>query len=74
MAYIPTHKAESTYTDTPSKDKKEVQAFLGIINSSCKFSPNTADPCESLINLMSAKTEWTWKATYEKMFHKAKQT
>ena len=27
---------------------------------------------ESLRNLMIAKTEWTWNATYQKMFDKAK--
>ena len=31
-----------------------------------------AEVCESLRKLMSAKTEWTWNATYQKMFNKAK--
>ena len=31
-----------------------------------------AEVCESLRKLMSAKTEWTWNATYHKMFNKAK--
>ena len=56
----------------PSKTKKELQTFLGIINYLGKFSPSTADTCISLRKLTSAKTEWTWNATYQKMFKKAK--
>ena len=50
-------------TEMPSpKAKKEVQVFLGIINYLSKFSPSTANICESLRQLTSNKTEWTWNA------------
>ena len=56
----------------PPKTKRELQAFLRIFNYLGKFSPSTADTCESLRKLTSTKTEWTWNATYQKMFNKAK--
>ena len=31
-----------------------------------------ADVCESCRKLISAKPEWTWSTTYQKMFDKAK--
>ena len=46
----------------PPKTKRELQAFLGIINYLGKFSPATADVCKSLRKLTSDKTEWTWNA------------
>ena len=52
--------------------KKELQAFLGIINYLGKFSPRTVEVCELLRKLTSAKVEWTWNATYQKMFKEAK--
>ena len=54
------------------KTKKEPQAFLGIINYLNKFSPSTDNVCESLRKLTSSKTEWSWNATYQKLFDKAK--
>ena len=57
---------------SPPKTKKELQAFLGIINYLSTFSPSTASICESLRQLTSSKTEWTWNATYQKLFDKAK--
>ena len=65
-------KAESTDGDVPPMTEKEFQAFLGIINYLGKFSSSTADVCKSLRNLMSAKTEWTWNGSYQKIFNKAK--
>ena len=49
--------------------KKELKAFLGIIKYLSKFSPSNA---ESLRQPTSRKTKWTWNATYEKLFDKAK--
>ena len=54
------------------KIKKELQAFLGITNYLSKYFPSTASVCESLRQLMLSKTEWTWNATYQKLFDKAK--
>ena len=39
---------------TATNNKKELQAFLGIINYVGKFSPGTADVCNPLHKLMSS--------------------
>ena len=54
------------------KNKKELQAFLGIINYLGKFSPDTGEVCEPLCKLTSSKTTWTWNASYQQLFDKAK--
>ena len=54
------------------KNKKELQAFLGIINYHGKFSPGTADICNPLHKLTSSKVTWTWNASYQALFYKAK--
>ena len=54
------------------KSKKELQDFLGIINYLGKFSPGTADICDPLHKLMSSKVTWTWNASYQELFDKAK--
>ena len=72
MAYNPTHENWKLLQGCPSKMKKELQAFIGIINYLGKFSPSTADMFGSLRKLMSVKTEWAWNATNQKMFNQAK--
>ena len=54
------------------KNKKELQAFLDIINYLSKFSPDTSEVCEPLRKLMSCKAMWTWDASYQQWFEKAK--
>ena len=56
----------------PQKMKKELQAFLVIINHLSKFCPSTAEICKYLRQLTSSKTGWNWNATYQKLFAKAK--
>ena len=51
--------------------KKELQAFCGIINYLSKFSPSTAEVHDSLRYLTSAKAQWTWNASYQRLFDKA---
>ena len=53
-------------------NKKELQAFLGIINYLGKFSPGTADVCDPLHKLTSSKATLTWNASYQSLFNKAK--
>ena len=53
-------------------NKKELQAFLGIINYLVKFSPGTAGVCDPLYKLTSSKVTWTWNASYQSLFNKAK--
>ena len=55
-----------------SKNKRELQAFLGIINNLGKFSPGMAEVCELLQKLTSSKMTWTWNAPYQQLFNKAK--
>ena len=60
-------------TEMPApKNKNELQAFLGIINYLGKFSPDTAEVCKLLCKLTSCKMRWTWNASYQQMFDKAK--
>ena len=54
------------------KNKKELQAFLGIINYLGKLSPGTADICDPLQKLTLSKVAWTWNASYQQLFAKAK--
>ena len=53
-------------------NKKELQAFLGIINYLGKFSPGTANVCDPLHKLTPSKMTWTWNASYQSLFNKAK--
>ena len=54
------------------KTKKELQAFLGIINYLNKFSPGTLEVCKPCRKLTSSKKTWTWNASYQQLFNKAK--
>ena len=54
------------------KNKKELQAFLGIINYLSKFSPCMSEVCKPLRKLMSSKAMWTWDASYQQRFEKGK--
>ena len=54
------------------KNKKELQAFLGIINYLNKFSPGMLEVCKPLRKLMSSKMTWTWNVSYQQLFDKGK--
>ena len=54
------------------KNKKELQAILDIINCLNKFSPGTLEVCKPLRKLTSSKMTWTWNASYQQLFDKAK--
>ena len=56
---------------TPN-NKKEPQAFLGIINYLSKFCPSSASICEPLRKLTSSKAAWIWNAIYQALYEKAK--
>ena len=55
-----------------SNNKKELQVFLSIIYYLGKFSPGTADVFDLLCKLTSSKVIWTWNASYQALFNKAK--
>ena len=48
--------------------KNELQAFLGKINFPSKCFSSMAEACGSLRQLTSVTAEWTWNATYQKLF------
>ena len=54
------------------KNKKELQAFLGVINYLNKFSPGTSEACKLLRKLTSSKATWMWNTSYQQLFNKAK--
>ena len=54
------------------KNKKDLQAFLGIINYLGKFSPSTTSICEPLQKLTLNRTVWTWCAMYQTPYNEAK--
>ena len=56
---------------TPN-NKKELQAFLGIVNYLSICSPGTADICDPLHKLMLSKATWIWNASYQSLFNKTK--
>ena len=60
-------------TDMPvPKNKKELEAFLGIINYLGKFYLGTANICDALHKLTSSKVAWIWNASYQALFNKTK--
>ena len=67
-----TQKIKALMEMLPPKNKKELQSFLGIINYLGKLSPNTASKCEPLWRLMLSRTVWTWNASYQTLYDKAK--
>ena len=52
------------------KNKKELQAFLGIINYLSKYSPSTTCICEPLQKLTLSKTLLKWNALYQALYGK----
>ena len=57
-------KVKALTEKPPPKNKKELQAFLGVINYLNKFSPGTSEACKPLRKLMSSKVTWTWNTSY----------
>ena len=54
------------------KNKKELQAFLGVINYLNKFSPGMSEMCKPLRKLTSSKVTQMWNASYQQLFDRAK--
>ena len=66
------HKIRALTEMPAPKNKKGLQSFLGIINYLSKFSPDTLEVCKPLRKLTLSKTRWTWDASYQQWFEKAK--
>ena len=59
--------------DTPPPyNKRELQAFPGIINYLGKFSSDTVAVCDPFQKLTSCRVVWTWNVSYQSLFVKAK--
>ena len=54
------------------KNKRELQAFLGIINYLGKFSTGMVEVCKPLWKMTSSKMTWTWSTSYQQLFAKVK--
>ena len=65
-------KHQSLMDMPPPNNKKDLQAFLGIINYLSKFSPGTADVCDPFCTLTLSKATWAWNASYQSQFRRAK--
>ena len=65
-------KAKALMEMPAPKNKKELQAFLGVINYLNKFSPGTSEECEPHRKLNSSKATWMWNISYHQLFNKAK--
>jgi len=51
----------------------ELRRFMGMVNQMTKFSPNIAQICKPLRELLSTKTTCTWEAPQEDFFAKLKE-
>ena len=58
--------------EMPPQNKKEIQAFLVIINYLGKFSPSTASIYDPLQKLTSSRAVWMWNALYHGLYDKRK--
>ena len=56
----------------PPNNKRELQAFLGIIHYLGKISPSNGAVCDPLWKLISSRVAWTLNASYQSLFVKAK--
>ena len=56
----------------PSKTKRELYLFLGIVSYMIMFSPMTAEVCEPLRRLTSVCAAWLWNRFYQEMYERAK--
>ena len=64
-------KCQSIDQNAGTKEQMGV-AVWGIINYLGKFSPGTVEVCEPLRKLTSTRVAWTWNASNQQMFNKAK--
>ena len=71
MEWDQTHKKPKVFPEMPPKDERG-PPNISWNNVLSKFSPGIVDVCESLRKLTSARTEWIWNATYQKIFDKAR--
>ena len=56
----------------PPKTKRELQLFLGILNSLSKLSPLTLEVCEPFRRMKPVNDVWTWNKSYKEIYKRAK--
>ena len=54
-------------------NKKEMQSFLGMINYISKYSPEVAQVCKPLRELISVKSDFKWHKHHTEAFENAKK-
>ena len=60
-------------TDMPApNNKRSSRLSLVLLAILAKISPGPADVCDPLCKLTSCKAIWTWNASYQSLFNKAK--
>ena len=67
-----THRKSRPWWKWQPPGKKELQAFLGIINYLGKCSLNTASVCDPLWKLTLSRAVLTWNASYQALYDKTK--
>ena len=65
-------KNQIPHGNATANKEKELQAFLGIINYLCKFSPTTETVCEPLQKLTLNRAVLMWNASYQSIYDKTK--
>ncbi|XP_054746003.1 uncharacterized protein K02A2.6-like [Anastrepha obliqua] len=70
----PSHDKIKAIHEAPSpKDKKQLQAFLGLLNFYHAFLPNKATIAEPLHRLLDKSARWSWKEQHETAFNTLKR-
>ena len=64
-------EAACTNRKAPYSKNKELQSMLSSMNYLGQLSSYTAEVFEPLRKLTSPKCEWTWKSTYQCLYHRA---
>lgn len=68
-----TEKVEAIQKAPASKNKEELQTFLGLLNFYSCFLPHKATVLEPLHRLLDKQTKWTWSVAHNKAFCSAKK-
>uniref|UniRef100_A0A5S6Q2E4 Reverse transcriptase domain-containing protein n=1 Tax=Trichuris muris TaxID=70415 RepID=A0A5S6Q2E4_TRIMR len=66
-------KTDAIHKAPTPNDKKELQAFLGLLNFYHNFLKAKATVAEPLHQLLRANTKWVWTSVHEEAFNKVKQ-
>ncbi|XP_043063528.1 uncharacterized protein K02A2.6-like [Drosophila ficusphila] len=65
-------KVKAIHEAPPPKEKKQLQAFLGLTNFYHSFLPKKATIAEPLHRLLDKNVPWTWRPVHQKAFAELK--